>query len=152
MAAVKIESVHAREILDSRGNPTVEVELVTTSGHRARAAVPSGASTGSREAHDLRDGDQRRFGGEGVLRAVENVNGELASTVRRRVLGTLEQQAEIDQSILDVAWLLLRPHQHALDLGIVDRRIVGAGLHRHVVARFGEQVDCGLLQVTVGDS
>jgi len=101
MAAVKIESVHAREILDSRGNPTVEVELVTTSGHRARAAVPSGASTGSREAHDLRDGDQRRFGGEGVLRAVENVNGELASTVRRRVLGTLEQQAEIDQSMID---------------------------------------------------
>ena len=101
MAAVNIESVHAREILDSRGNPTVEVELVTSSGHRAMASVPSGASTGSREAHDLRDGDQRRFGGKGVLRAVENVNGELASTVRRRGLGTLEQQAEIDQAMID---------------------------------------------------
>ncbi len=101
MTAVKIETVHAREILDSRGNPTVEVELVTSSGHRAVAAVPSGASTGSREAHDLRDGDQRRFGGKGVLRAVENVNGELASMVRRRVLGTLELQAEIDQAMID---------------------------------------------------
>lgn len=101
MADVKVESVHAREILDSRGNPTVEVELITTSGHRAMASVPSGASTGSREAHDLRDGDQRRFGGKGVLRAVENVNGELASTVRRRGLGTLEQQAEIDQAMID---------------------------------------------------
>ena len=69
-----ILEVHAREIIDSRGNPTVEAEVVTATGARGRAAVPSGASTGEHEAVELRDGDARRYGGKGVLKAVENVN------------------------------------------------------------------------------
>src|SRR5450830_1833878 len=76
-----IKSVHAREILDSRGNPTVEVEVTLTSGIMARAGVPSGASTGIHEALELRDGDKARYGGKGVLKAVEHVNKEIASAV-----------------------------------------------------------------------
>ncbi|HKZ02143.1 MAG TPA: phosphopyruvate hydratase, partial [Pyrinomonadaceae bacterium] len=69
-----IEHVLAREILDSRGNPTVEAEVILVSGEIGRAAVPSGASTGSHEAVELRDGDKRRYLGRGVLKAVNNVN------------------------------------------------------------------------------
>ncbi len=75
---MKIASIHAREILDSRGNPTVEVEVTTRSGATGRASVPSGASTGSNEALELRDGDKERYGGLGVSRAVENVNERIA--------------------------------------------------------------------------
>ena len=73
-----IEDVHARQILDSRGNPTVEVEVRTTGGALGRAAVPSGASTGENEALELRDGDKKRYLGKGVLTAVENVNELIA--------------------------------------------------------------------------
>jgi enolase len=73
-----VACIVAREILDSRGNPTVEVEACLASGARGRAAVPSGASTGEREAVELRDGDARRYLGKGVRTAVENVNGEIA--------------------------------------------------------------------------
>ncbi len=76
-----IAAVWAREILDSRGNPTVEVEVTLESGASGRAAVPSGASTGTREALELRDGEEGRYGGKGVSKAVENVQGELAETV-----------------------------------------------------------------------
>jgi enolase len=79
----KIETLHARQILDSRGNPTVEVEVGLASGAQGRAAVPSGASTGEFEATELRDGGDA-FGGKGVTRAVGNVNGEIAETVRGR--------------------------------------------------------------------
>jgi len=78
---VKIARVHGREILDSRGNPTVEVDVELSNGVLGRAAVPSGASTGEREALELRDGDKKRYGGKGVLRAVANVNGELSKAV-----------------------------------------------------------------------
>jgi enolase len=89
----EIIDVHAREILDSRGNPTLEVEVTLDSGVQARAAVPSGASTGAHEATELRDGEER-YGGKGVLRAVENVNGELAE----HVVGIdANEQACIDQ-------------------------------------------------------
>ena len=71
----EIAAVHAREILDSRGNPTVETDVALSSGAQGRAAVPSGASTGEHEAVELRDGDNRRYGGKGVLAAVRNVNG-----------------------------------------------------------------------------
>ena len=71
---MKIEKIHAREILDSRGNPTIEVEVTTDNGVMGRASVPSGASTGENEALELRDGDKSRFGGKGVLKAVDNVN------------------------------------------------------------------------------
>src|ERR687895_781420 len=77
----EIVAVHGREILDSRGNPTVEVELLTVSGFLGRASVPSGASTGQNEAVELRDGDKERFGGKGVLGASANVDGELAQVV-----------------------------------------------------------------------
>ncbi|PZR41206.1 MAG: phosphopyruvate hydratase [Azospira oryzae] len=76
-----IESIHARQILDSRGNPTVEVDVVTESGAFGRAAVPSGASTGSHEAVELRDGDKKVYVGKGVLKAVENVNTKIASEI-----------------------------------------------------------------------
>src|SRR5947207_9846322 len=76
-----IDSLHAREILDSRGNPTVEVECVLEGGASGRAGVPSGASTGSREALELRDGDKKRYDGKGVSKAVANVNSRIASEV-----------------------------------------------------------------------
>ncbi len=75
---MKIQKIHAREILDSRGNPTVEVELTLENGVMGRASVPSGASTGENEALELRDGDKSRFGGKGVQKAVNNVNKTIA--------------------------------------------------------------------------
>jgi enolase len=94
-----IESLHAREILDSRGNPTIEVECILEGGASGRAGVPSGASTGSREALELRDGAQSRYGGKGVLKAVANVN----NTIAPEVLGMdARQQAEIDRLMIDL--------------------------------------------------
>ncbi len=95
----KIESVHAREILDSRGNPTVEVEVKLSDGAFGRAAVPSGASTGIHEALELRDGDKKRFGGKGVLKAVENVNGTVARALSGKEAGN---QSAVDQVMLDL--------------------------------------------------
>ena len=100
MAELTIAGVRAREILDSRGNPTVEVEIRTSSGAIGVAAVPSGASTGSREALELRDGDSKRYGGKGVLRAVANASGELAKAAVGRPLGTLAEQAALDQALV----------------------------------------------------
>ena len=79
---MKIEKVHAREIIDSRGNPTVEVEVTLENGVMGRASVPSGASTGENEALELRDGNKKRFGGKGVLKAVENVNDIIAPELK----------------------------------------------------------------------
>jgi enolase len=94
----KITSVHARQILDSRGNPTVEADVVTDSGHFGRAAVPSGASTGAHEAVELRDGDAKTYLGRGVLHAVNNVNTELA----KAVIGMdCSNQSAIDQALRD---------------------------------------------------
>src|SRR4051795_12536535 len=77
-----IADVHGREVIDSRGNPTVEDEVSLESGAHGRAAVPSGASTGTREAVELRDGDKGRYGGKGVLKAVAAVNGAIADALR----------------------------------------------------------------------
>src|SRR5208337_1724738 len=77
----KINRIHAREILDSRGNPTVEVEVTLEDGAFGRAAVPSGASTGVHEALELRDDDKSRYGGKGTLKAVEHVNKEIAEAI-----------------------------------------------------------------------
>jgi len=99
VAAVEIARVRGREILDSRGNPTVEVEVETNGGARGRAAVPSGASTGSREALELRDGDPKRYLGKGVQRAVAHVNGELARAAVGRPLGGLAEQAALDAAL-----------------------------------------------------
>ncbi len=95
----EIELVMGREMLDSRGNPTVEAEVVLMGGATARALVPSGASTGSREALELRDGDDRRFGGKGVLKAVEHVNGPLADAVEGL---DARDQAAVDLAMLEV--------------------------------------------------
>ncbi|HNZ02095.1 MAG TPA: phosphopyruvate hydratase [Anaerolineaceae bacterium] len=95
----EIVFVHAREILDSRGNPTVEVEIMLESGASGRAAVPSGASTGIHEALELRDGDSARYGGKGVLKAVEHVNYDIAE----KILGMdALDQAGVDQAMLDL--------------------------------------------------
>src|SRR5438093_5752472 len=83
---LKITRVHAREILDSRGNPTVEVDVTLEGGAFGRAAVPSGASTGEREALELRDADMSRYGGKGVRKAAANVNGEIAAAIAGRDL------------------------------------------------------------------
>jgi enolase len=93
----KIDSVHAREILDSRGNPTVEVEVKLADGVLGRAAVPSGASTGVHEALELRDGDKKRYGGKGVLKAVGNVNGPIAKSLQG--VDALDQAA-VDKSMI----------------------------------------------------
>lgn len=95
----EIKSVYAREILDSRGNPTVRAIVELMSGVRASADVPSGASTGIYEAHELRDGDMRRYGGKGVLSAVENVNKKIS----KALIGTsVTEQAKIDRTMIEL--------------------------------------------------
>jgi len=96
---VEIDSIFAREILDSRGNPTLEVDVTLADGAFGRAAVPSGASTGKHEAVELRDGDKSRYGGKGVLKAVMNVNTEIADTLYGL---DAENQRGIDQILIDL--------------------------------------------------
>src|SRR3989338_9971926 len=94
-----IVDIIAREILDSRGNPTVECDVLLESGVIGRAAVPSGASTGAKEAMELRDGDSARYLGKGVLQAVENVNTEITEAI----IGLdAEEQSFIDQTMIDL--------------------------------------------------
>ena len=95
----RITHVLGREIIDSRGNPTVEAEVTLSSGAVGRAAVPSGASTGSREAVELRDGDKKRYQGKGVLKAVANINGPLQA-------GVIGMEAA-DQAALDARLIAL---------------------------------------------
>ena len=94
-----IHDVHAREILDSRGNPTVEVEVVLEDGSFGHAAVPSGASTGKYEAVELRDGDKKRYLGKGVEKAVTAVNEDIADAI---VFLDAEDQVEVDQVMIDL--------------------------------------------------
>ena len=94
-----IIDITGREILDSRGNPTVEVEVVLEDGSMGRAAVPSGASTGAHEAIELRDGDASRYLGKGVLKAVEAVNGEIFNALRDR---DATDQRGIDQTLIEL--------------------------------------------------
>jgi enolase len=135
----RIVDVRGREIIDSRGNPTVEADVMLDSGALGRAAVPSGASTGSREAVELRDGDRRRYLGRGVLRAVENVN----TVLREAVLGRdPRDQAGIDRRMIDLdgtdtkgrlganailAISLANAHAAAHDAGIPLYRHLAAG-------------------------
>jgi enolase len=93
----QISEIFAQEILDSRGNPTIEVEVVLDKGSVGRAAVPSGASTGSYEARELRDGDTTRFGGKGVLHAVRNVEHVLAPLLRGE---DVRRQRDIDHMMI----------------------------------------------------
>lgn len=94
-----IENIHGREILDSRGNPTIEVEVRLADGAFGRAMVPSGASTGEHEALELRDGDKKRYGGKGVLRAVNAVNGPLADALRGMYA---QEQKKIDETMIEL--------------------------------------------------
>ena len=94
-----IEALHGREILDSRGNPTIEVEVLLSGGAVGRAGVPSGASTGTREALELRDGDKKRYGGKGVRKAVSNVNGEIAEELSG---ADARDQALIDRMLIEL--------------------------------------------------
>ena len=97
--STRIAAVHAREVLDSRGNPTVEVEVRLSGGAFGRAIVPSGASTGAHEAVELRDGDPARYGGKGVLRAVANVNGEISAALLGR---DASDQVGLDRTLIDL--------------------------------------------------
>jgi len=106
---IKVTEVHGREILDSRGNPTVEAEVTLADGSHGRAAVPSGASTGTREAVELRDGDQSRYLGKGVLKAVANINGPL----REMLLA----EAFADQVALDTAMIEMDGSANKANLG-----------------------------------
>src|ERR1700739_1309922 len=99
MSKTAIKIIHAREILDSRGNPTVEVEVILQNGTCGRAAVPSGASTGEHEAWELRDGDKKRYGGKGVLKAIANVNGAIASALNG---WDARDQAKIDNKMIEL--------------------------------------------------
>src|ERR1700680_4015131 len=94
-----IAEIKAREILDSRGNPTIEVDVRLAGGALGRAAVPSGASTGEHEAWELRDGDKKRYGGKGVLKAVSNVNGTIASALNG---WDARDQAKIDHRLIEL--------------------------------------------------
>src|SRR2546422_6813984 len=102
-----IISVHAREILDSRGNPTVETDVTLSSGAAGRAAVPSGASTGEHEAVELRDGDKKRFLGKGVLEAVKNVNEMIGPRLEGMAA---EDQITVDRSEEHTSELQSRLH------------------------------------------
>src|SRR5207253_7292817 len=94
-----IEHIHAREILDSRGNPTVEADVILVGGKNGRAAVPSGASTGEHEAVELRDGDPKRYGGKGVLKAAHNVNDIIARELKGK--DALDQRA-VDRALIEL--------------------------------------------------
>ena len=96
---MKIQKLEAMEILDSRGNPTVEVNLVLENGKKARAMVPSGASTGEREACELRDGDKKRYMGKGVLKAVDNVNKIIAPKIINK---DIKNQHELDYVMIEL--------------------------------------------------
>src|SRR5947207_12258926 len=99
MARTSISRIHAREILDSRGNPTIEVDVRVESGALGRAAIPSGASTGEHEAWELRDGTKSRFGGKGVKKAVANVNDQIAPALKG---WDARDQAKIDKKLIEL--------------------------------------------------
>src|ERR1041385_4662107 len=99
MASTSISHIHAREVLDSRGNPTIEVDVRVESGAFGRAAVPSGASTGEHEALELRDGDKSRFAGKGVRKAVANVNHKIAPVLKGL---DARDQTRIDHKLIEL--------------------------------------------------
>ena len=131
-----IASIHGREILDSRGNPTVEVEVTLDSGICERAAVPSGASTGSREALEMRDGENR-FNGKGVLKAVKHVNEQIAEAL---VGEDCLQQVRIDTTLLDLDGTESKTHLGAnamLGVSMACAQLSGVNQHAPAVALMG---------------
>jgi enolase 1/2/3 len=137
---LKITRVHGREILDSRGNPTVEVDVTLADGSVGRAAVPSGASTGEREALELRDGEKSRYGGKGVRRAIANVNGEIA----RALTGATFTQRSLDEAMLRLDGSPTKSRLGAnamLGVSMAAARAEAASarvpLYRHIATLFG---------------
>ncbi|MGI8437569.1 MAG: phosphopyruvate hydratase, partial [Chthoniobacterales bacterium] len=130
MAKTSITKIHAREILDSRGNPTVEVDVWLQGGAFGRAAVPSGASTGEHEAWELRDGDKKRYGGKGVQKAVASVNDKIASA--------LAGADALDQEALDRRLIELDGSANKKNLGA--NALLGVSLaNAHAAAAFSAQ-------------
>ncbi|AIE87101.1 phosphopyruvate hydratase [Fimbriimonas ginsengisoli] len=123
-----IADITAREILDSRGNPTLEVDVLLESGSHGRAAVPSGASTGQFEAVELRDGDKKRYGGKGVLKAVENVNEIIAPALLDR---DSTNQSEIDQALLELDGTPNKAHLGANAILGVSLAVAKAAANQH---------------------
>ena len=127
----KIVDIRGREIIDSRGNPTVEADVILDSGTMGRAAVPSGASTSSREAIELRDGDKARYLGKGVLKAVEHINTEISEAV----LGLdASEQAFLDRTLIDLDGTVYRLHRLADALAAPTALVAVAQLDRLVRA------------------
>ncbi len=138
---MKIARVHGREILDSRGNPTVEVDVMLEGGAFGRAAVPSGASTGEREALELRDGDKARYGGKGVLKAADHVSGELQAALKGRDL----DQRSLDRLMIELDGTPTKSRLGAnalLGVSMAFARAAAASrnvpLYRHLRELFGE--------------
>src|SRR5688572_27299071 len=134
---MQITRIHGREILDSRGNPTVEVEVELSGGAIGRAAVPSGASTGIREALELRDGDPSRYNGKGVQKAVANVNGTIAQALRGK---TLDQRA-LDQELITLDGTPTKSRLGAnalLGVSMAAARAAAAALRRPLYEHFAQ--------------
>ncbi|HEX2797371.1 MAG TPA: phosphopyruvate hydratase, partial [Immundisolibacter sp.] len=136
-----IVDIKAREILDSRGFPTVEVDVLTDAGHLGRAAVPSGASTGSREALELRDGDAARYGGKGVHKAIDNIRHKILPAVRG--IDAVDQH-RIDAVMIDLDGLPNKANLGAnaiLAVSLAAAHAAAAGrqipLYRHINALCG---------------
>lgn len=151
-----ISHVNAREILDSRGNPTVEVEVITESGFMGRAAVPSGASTGEFEACELRDGDDKRYLGKGVLQAVQNVKEKIAP----RIIGMdVAEQATIDKLLIDLDGTENKSALGANAILGVSLAVAKAGadmaglpLYRYVGGTFATRLPVPLMNIINGGS
>ncbi len=149
-----IADMTAREILDSRGNPTVEVDVILDSGVVGRAAVPSGASTGAHEAAELRDGEQDRYGGKGVLRAVENVEGEIFDAISGM---DPSEQLRIDQIMIDLDGTPNKSRLGAnailaVSLGIAKAAAadVGQALYRYVGGTFARVLPVPMMNIVNG--
>ncbi|RLJ70103.1 enolase [Hydrogenivirga caldilitoris] len=149
-----IVGIHGREVLDSRGNPTVEAEVVLESGAVGRAIVPSGASTGEREALELRDGDPKRFHGKGVLKAVDNINSEIA----KRLCGmeSLDQR-EIDLTLIELDGTENKSRLGANAILAVSMAVarasaqeLGVSLYEYLGGKFGSRLPVPLMNVING--
>ena len=147
-----IVDIVGREILDSRGNPTVECDVLLESGTMGRAAVPSGASTGSREAIELRDGDPKRYLGKGVLKAVEHINTEISESV----LGLdASEQAFLDKALIDLDGTDNKSRMGANAMLAVSMAVARAAAHERLHAvgleGLGGQLLVLLVLLRVGD-
>ena len=149
-----IIDIHAREILDSRGHPTVEVDVVLETGARGRAAVPSGASTGAHEAVELRDGDAGRYGGKGVLQACLSVNGEIFEALSGM---DADEQLHIDETLIGLDGTSDKSRLGAnailaVSLGVARAAAddAGASLYRHIGSAFSRLLPVPQMNIVNG--